>query len=78
MKHSATGFAPKETREKPSNQFKSEIKFNDDGKKNRVHPDSDAGDEVKIFGKRKPSEKERESNWSQNTKTKFGQNILQS
>ena len=50
------------------------------GKKNRVYPELDVGDEVKIFRKRKSNEKERVSNWSQNIYTienianKLGQN----
>ena len=50
------------------------------GKKNRVYPDLDVGDEVKVFKKRKPNEKERVGNWSQNIYTiekvenKLGQN----
>ena len=70
MKHSATGFTPKDAR-KPQTMK---------GKKNRVYPDLDVGDEVKIFRKRKPNEKERVSNWSQNIYTiknienKLGQN----
>ena len=50
------------------------------GKKNRVYPDLDVGDEVKIFKKRKPNEKDRVGNWSQNIYTienvenKLGQN----
>ena len=79
MKHSATGFTPKEAR-KPSNQFKVKLNLTMKGKKNRVYPDLDVGDEVKIFRKRKPNEKERVSNWSQNIYTienienKLGQN----
>ena len=79
MKHSATGFTPKEAR-KPSNQFKVKLKLTMKGKKNRVYPELDVGDEVKIFRKRKPNEKERVSNWSQNIYTienienKLGQN----
>ena len=78
-KHSATGFTPKEAR-KPSNQFKVKINLTMKGKKNRVYPELDVGDEVKIFRKRKPNEKERVSNWSQNIYTiehienKLGQN----
>ena len=50
------------------------------GKKNRVYPELDVGDEVKIFRKRKPNQKERVSYWSQNIYTienvenKLGQN----
>ena len=79
MKHSATGFTPKEAR-KPSNQFKVKLNLTMKGKKNRVYPELDVGDEVKIFRKRKPNEKERVSNWSQNVYTienienKLGQN----
>ena len=79
MKHSATGFTPKEAR-KPSNQFKVKLNLTMKGKKNRVYPELDVGDEVKIFRKRKPNEKERVSNWSQNIysierkENKLGQN----
>ena len=79
MKHSATGFTPKGAR-KPSNQFKVKLNLTMKEKNNRVYPDLDVGDEVKIFRKRKPNEKERVSNWSQNIYTienienKIGQN----
>ena len=79
MKHSATGFTPKEAR-KPSNQFKVKLNLTLKGKKNRVYPELNVGDEVKIFRKRKPNEKERVSNWPQNIYTienienKLGQN----
>ena len=79
MKHSATGFTPKEAR-KPSNQLKVKLSLTMKGKKKRVYPELDVGDEVKIFRKRKPNEKERVSNWSQNIYTienienKLGQN----
>ena len=81
MKHSATGFTPKEAR-KPSNQFKVKIDSTMKGKKNRAYPELDVGDEVKIFSKRKPGQirKKRANNWSQNICTienienKFGQN----
>ena len=36
----------------------------------KVYPDLDKGDEVKIFRKRKPNEKERVGNWSKNVYTK--------
>ena len=35
------------------------------GKKNRVYPELDVGDDVKIFRKRKPNEQERLSSWFQ-------------
>ena len=68
MKHSATGFTPKDAR-KRSNQFKVKTKLTMKGKKNRGYPDLDVGDEVKIFRKRKPNEKERVGNYSQNIYT---------
>ena len=68
MKHSATGFTPKDAR-KPSNELKVKLHLNMNAKRNRVYPDLGVGDEVKIFRKRKPNEKERVSNWSQNVYT---------
>ena len=79
MKHSATGLTPKDAR-KPSNQFRVKLNITMKGKKNRVYPELDVGDEVKIFRKRKPNEKERVGNYSQNIYTienienKLGQN----
>ena len=68
MKHSATGFTPKDAR-KPSNPIKVKINLTMKGKKNRVYPELDVGDEVKIFRKREPNEKERVGNYSQNIYT---------
>ena len=68
MKHSATGFPPKDSR-KPSNELKVKLHLSMNAKRNRVYPDLGVGDEVKIFRKRKPNEKERVSNWSQNVYT---------
>ena len=34
-----------------------------------MYPELEKGDDVKIFKKRKPSEKERKGNWSQNKYT---------
>ena len=68
MKHSATGFTPKDAR-KPSNELKVKLHLNMNAKRNRVYPELSVGDEVKIFRKRKPNEKERVSNWSQNIYT---------
>ena len=79
MKHSATGFTPKEAR-KPSNELKVRLNLTMQGKKNRTYPEMDVGDEVKICKKRKPNEKDRVSHWSQNMYTietiefKLGQN----
>ena len=81
MKHSATGFTPKDAR-KPSNELKVKLHLNMNAKRNRVYPELSVGDEVKIFRKRKPNEKERVSNWSHNIYTietideKLGQKIL--
>ena len=68
MKHSATGFTPKDAR-KPSNELKVKLHLNMNAKRNRVYPDLGVGDEVKIFRKRKPNEKERIGNFSQNVYT---------
>ena len=68
MKHSATGFTPKDAR-KPSNELKVKLHLNMNAKRNRVYPDLGVGDEVKIFRKRKPNEKERVGNFSQNVYT---------
>ena len=68
MKHSATGFTPKDAR-KPSNELKVKLHLNMNAKRNRVYPELSVGDEVKIFRKRKPNEKERKGNWSQSVYT---------
>ena len=68
MKHSATGFTPKDAR-KPSNELKVKLHLNMNAKRNRVYPGLGVGDEVKIFRKRKPNEKERVGNFSQNVYT---------
>ena len=56
MIHSATNFTPKEAR-KPSNELSVRLNIASSGKRNRIYPDLDKGDEVKIFRKRKPNEK---------------------
>ena len=68
MIHSATKFTPKEAR-KPSNELSVRLNIASSGKPNRIYPDLDKGDEVKIFRKRKPNEKERVGNWSKNVYT---------
>ena len=79
MVHSATGMTPKEAR-KESNAFKVKLNLSSKARRNRIYPEVDKGDEVKIFRKRKPNEKERVGNWSQNVYTiekidkKVGQN----
>ena len=68
MIHSATKFTPKEPR-KPSNELSVRLNIASSGKRNRIYPDLDKGDEVKIFRKRKPNEKERVGNFSKNVYT---------
>ena len=68
MKHSATKFTPKEAR-KPSNELIVRLNIASSGKRNRIYPDLDRGDEVKISRKRKPNEKERVGNWSKKVYT---------
>ena len=68
MIHSATKFTPKEAR-KPSNELSVRLNIASSGKRNRIYPDLDKGDEVKIFRKRKPNEKERVGNFSKNVYT---------
>ena len=68
MKHSATEMTRKEAR-KPSNELKVKLNLASKARKNRMYPELDKGDEVKIFRKRKPNEKERVGNWSKNIYT---------
>ncbi len=68
MKHSATSFTPKDAR-KPSNELNVKLHLNMNAKRNRVYPELRVGDEVKIFRMRKPNEKERVGNFSQNVCT---------
>ena len=67
MKHSATGFTPKEARKR--NQLKVKLNLTMKGKTNRIYPELGVRDVVKIFKQRKPNEKERVGNWSQNIHT---------
>ena len=84
LKQSNEAFSHGIYAKRTSNQFKVKLNLTMKGKKNRVYPDLDVGDEVKICRKRKPNEKERVSNWSQNIYTienienKLGQKLLQS
>ena len=68
IKHSATGFTPKDAR-KPSNELKVKLHLNLNATRNRVFPELSAGDEAKIFRKRKPNQKERVGNFSKNVYT---------
>ena len=65
MKHSATEMTPKEAR-KPSNELKVKLNLATKARKNKVYPELEKGDDVKIFKTRKPNEKERVGNWSKN------------
>ena len=62
MMHSANGFSAKDARES-SNALKVKQNLTMKGRKNRVYPET-VGDEAKIFRKRKPNEKERESSYN--------------
>ena len=68
MKHSPIEMTPKEAR-KPSNEIKVKLNLASKARKNRMYPELEKGDEVKIFKKRKPNEKERVGNWSKNIYT---------
>ena len=68
MKHSATGFTPKDAR-KPSNELKVTLHLSMNAKRNRVYPEVEVSDEVRIFRKKKPNEKERVGNFSTNVYT---------
>ena len=65
MKHSSHGLEPIEARKK-KNELNVKLKLSMNAKKNRVYPDLDVGDTVKILRKRKPNEKERIGNFTQN------------
>ena len=49
MKHSATGFTPKEAR-KPSNRFKVKLNLTTKGTRNRIHPDLDVEMRLRCLG----------------------------
>ena len=68
MKHSATGFTPKDAR-KPSNEFKVKLHLDMNAKRNRVYPEIEVADKVRIFRKKKPNEKERVGNFNTNVYT---------
>ena len=68
MVHSATNFTPKDAR-KPSNELKVKLNLSMNAKRNRLYPDVETGDKVKMFRKKGVGEKERTSTWSANTYT---------
>ena len=68
MKHSSHGLEPIEARKK-KNELNIKLKLSMNAKKNRIYPEVDVGDTVKILRKRKPNEKERVGNFTQNRYT---------
>ena len=62
MKHSATGFTPKDAR-KPSNELKVKLRLNMNAKRNRVYPEVEVADQVRVLRKKKPNENERVGNF---------------
>ena len=68
MKHSAIEMTPKEAR-KPSNELKVKLNLASKARKNRMYPELEVSDEVRIVRKRKPNEKQRIGNFSKNIYT---------
>ena len=68
MKNSSHGLEPIEARKK-KNELNVKLKLSMNAKKNRIYPELDVGDTVKILMKRKPNEKERIGNFSKNRYT---------
>ena len=79
MVSSATKMTPKEARQ-PKNEYKVKMELNFTAKRNRTYPELDKGDDVRIFRKKRPNEKERVGNYTKTTYTidrvekKLGQN----
>ena len=65
MKHSSHGLEPIEARKK-KNELNVKLKLSMNAKTNRIYPGVGVGDTVKILRKRKPNEKERVGNFTQN------------
>ena len=66
IKHTSHGLTPSEAR-KPKHQLEVSLNLGMKAKRNRVYPDLNVGNEVKIFRKRKPNEKERVGVWTKQT-----------
>ena len=66
IKHSSTGFTPAEAKKK-GNEIDVKLNLLAQKKHNRRYPLLSIGDKVKIYRKKEPGEKERTSNWSDNT-----------
>ena len=81
MVHSATDLTPKEAR-KPENELKVKANIAMNATKTRKYPELEKGDKVKIFRKKDKLDKERVSNWSENSysiddiKTVLEKNII--
>ena len=61
-KHSATGMTPKEAR-KNGNEFKAMLTVASKARKERIYPELNVGDKVKIVRKKAITEKERTSHF---------------
>ena len=66
MVHSATALTPKEAR-KPENELKVKANIAMNATKTRKYPELEKGNKVKIFKKKDKLDKERGSNWSENS-----------
>ena len=51
----------------PKHQLEVSLNLGMKAKRNRAYPDLNVGNEVKIFGKRRPNEKERVGVWTKQT-----------
>ena len=60
--HSATGLTPNDARKK-DNEFKAKVSVAIKAKKNRLYPELEVGDRVKILRKKRTGEKEKSSHW---------------
>ena len=79
MVHSSHNMTPTEAK-KPRNEYKVKMELGFKAKRNRIYPELDKGDEVRIFRKKRPNEKERVGNYTKTSYTieriekKLGQN----
>lgn len=79
MVHSSHNMTPTEEK-KPRNEYKVRMELGFKAKRNRIYPEIDKGDEVGIFRKKRPNEKERVGNYTKTIYTieriekKLGQN----
>ena len=68
MVHSATGLTPQQAR-KPENELKVKANIAMNATKTRKYPELETGSKVKILRKKDKLDKERKSNWSENSYT---------